>query len=307
MVLDDMELIWPVEDLLCLVDMLQARGASAVAATSRSHWRNLRPLLGAVRRAGDSASLSAEPSLQLQQALLSIEHLLSKEANRANQGLSAASMTWKAASDTLQTLEGTLHTEMRYIYWPDWELKPGKLVSKKGTWLKHTTQFSWQLPESEKYYLPLGIVMPVLQIGRVVDQEELGRHDWSIQHLRIWLKPSIMRSLEARRGSWFIYWPHWEDHGNIIIAGADTWLKRTTQMSGDLQPFELIYVPQGLQVRLAKQAENVEEEWEKYRHQHVHLHRKIALAAPPVTVTKDKYDIFVGQDAGDERGVGKLG
>merc|ERR1712048_743925 len=108
-----------------------------------------------------------------------------------------------------------------------------------------------------------------------------------------------VRTLESRRGVWFVYWPHWEDKGMAIVAMADTWLKRTTQMSGELQPFELIYVPKGLPVRLAREPSLVDEEWEKYRHQHVHLHRKIVLAAPPLTVKQDQYDIFAGQ--GDDR------
>merc|ERR1712066_250374 len=96
-------------------------------------------------------------------------------------------------------------------------------------------------------------------------------------------------------GVWFVYWPHFEEKGLNAVAVADTWLKRTTQMSGDLQPFELIYVPKGLTLRLSQEPLSVEEEWEKYRHQHVHLHRRVVLVAPPLTVKQDQYDIFVGQ------------
>ncbi|CAE8591005.1 unnamed protein product, partial [Polarella glacialis] len=137
----------------------------------------------------------------------------------------------------------------RYVYGPDWEVKPGKLVSKKGTWLKSSTHFSWELPEasgkSQKLYLPQGVSMPVVQIGKVTDSDELKRHEWVNQHLRVWMKPAIIRAVEARRGTWFVYWPHFEDNGLTIIATVDTWLKRSTQMSGELQPFELIYVPRG--------------------------------------------------------------
>merc|ERR1712012_676290 len=76
-------------------------------------------------------------------------------------------------------------------------------------------------------------------------------------------------------------------------------LKRTTQMSGDLQPFELIYMPKGLPVELLSDPCPVEEEWEKYRHQYVHLHRKIILTSVPLTVKQDQYQIFVGQ--GDDK------
>lgn len=137
--------------------------------------------------------------------------------------------------------------------------------------------------------------MPVLQLGKVLDATEIKRHEWAGQHLRVWIKPPIIQTLEARRGVWFIYWPHWEDKGSVIVPQADTWMKRTTQMSSELQPFELIYVPKGLPVQLTQEACAVSEEWEKYRHQHVHLHRKIVLASPPLLVKQDQYEIFVGQ------------
>ena len=35
----------------------------------------------------------------------------------------------------------------RYVYGPDWEIKPGKLVSRKGTWVKVTARYSWELAE----------------------------------------------------------------------------------------------------------------------------------------------------------------
>lgn len=210
--------------------------------------------------------------------------------------------TFESSVKALQALQSELHTEMRYVYGPDWEVKPGKLVSKKGTWLKTCTMFSWEIqegPNANKLYLPHGIVMPILQMGRVTDPKEKKRHEWSMQHLCVWLKPSITQTLEARRFCWFAYWPHWEDKGHVIVPATDTWLKRTTQMSGELQPFELIYVPKGLQVRLERRAEVVEEEWEKFRHAHVHLHRKVTLVMPVVTVKQDQFDIFVGHDDAD--------
>jgi hypothetical protein len=142
--------------------------------------------------------------------------------------------------------------------------------------------------------VPHGIIVPVLQIGRISDKTELKRHDWSNQHLNVWMKPAIIESLDARRGVWFVFSPHWEQQDFSIVANQDTWLKRSCQMSGELQPFELIYVTKGLSVQLRCPPETVEESWEKFRHPHVHQHRKITLAAPPLTVRQDKYDIYVG-------------
>merc|ERR1719221_386919 len=134
-----------------------------------------------------------------------------------------------------------------------------------------------------------------MQIGRVLDPAELKLHEWSNQHLRVWLKPSLVRTLETRRDVWFVYGPHFEGEGNVTVAVADTWLKRSCQMSGELQPFELIYVPKGLPLALSSPPEVVSEQWEKFRHAHVHQHRKVALAAPPRTLKQDKYDILFGQ------------
>merc|ERR1711874_20181 len=99
------------------------------------------------------------------------------------------------------------------------------------------TLFSWEIPAGEKLYLPEGIALPVMQIGRVADPLEINLHEWSTQHLRVWLKPSIVKTLEARRNVWFVYMPHFEGEGTVIVAAVDTWLKRSTQMSGELQPF----------------------------------------------------------------------
>ena len=30
---------------------------------------------------------------------------------------------------------------------------------------------------------------------------------------QVWLKPAIIKSLEARRNAWFVYWPHFEVWG----------------------------------------------------------------------------------------------
>lgn len=241
-------------------------------------------------------------ALQAQQTLAALDSVLARAAEVTGvQPGTPVSASWQSAWQNLQSLESGTHTECRYCYGPDWDVKPGKLVSRKGTWLKVNTRFSWELTDTQKLYLPQGVVMPVLQIGRVTDTAELKRHEWVGQHLRVWMKPTIVRTLEARRGSWFVYYPHFEDKGLTIIALADTWMKRTTQMSGEMEPFEMIYIPKGLPIHLASEPAIVEEEWEKFRHQHVHLHRRVLLASPPLTMKQDKYDIFVGQ--GDERWV----
>lgn len=143
--------------------------------------------------------------------------------------------------------------------------------------------------------MPHGVIMPVLQIGKITDQVEMKRHEWACLHHRVWVKPSIIQTLETRRGVWFIYGPHWEVIGNDVVANVDTWLKRSCQMSGDLQPFELIYVPKDLCVHLSREPEVVKEQWEKTRHPHVNQHRMVTLASMPLTVKQEKYDIFVGQ------------
>lgn len=202
----------------------------------------------------------------------------------------------------MTSLEAALNYEMRYVHGPDWELKPGRLITRKGTWLKKTTRFSWDIPHEEKLYVPEGVGLPILQIGRVTDPAELKLHEWSEQHLRVWLNPSITKKLEARRNVWFVYWPHWknsvgpfEGEGIAIAAAADTWLKRTTGMSGEMQPFELIYVPKGMVVNLSCDPEEVDEEWELSRHGHTHQHRKVRLTAQPTCMRRDKFDIFMGQ------------
>eukprot|EP00416_Gambierdiscus_australes_P015052 CAMPEP_0171057830 /NCGR_PEP_ID=MMETSP0766_2-20121228/2066_1 /TAXON_ID=439317 /ORGANISM="Gambierdiscus australes, Strain CAWD 149" /LENGTH=312 /DNA_ID=CAMNT_0011513019 /DNA_START=63 /DNA_END=1001 /DNA_ORIENTATION=+ len=289
--------LWPQDDWLRLLGLLQTHDVLTSTAVCTAVWLQLRAPAAIMRKVSTNPG-KYEHLLEAEQALARLE-LAMAQADQAMGTQGERTLTWESSSEALGALETSLHTEMRYVYGLDWEMKPGKLVSKKGTWLKTNTCFSWELNEGQKLYLPQGVVMPVLQIGKVVDPVELKRHDWVPQHLRVWMRPAIVRTLEARRGAWFIYWPHWEDKGLAVVALSDTWLKRTTQMSGELQPFELIYVPKGLPVRLAEEASVVNEEWEKHRHQHVHMHRKVMLAAAPLTVKQDQYDIFVGQ--GDAR------
>jgi len=290
--------VWPEEDMLRLLLLTSAAGGAALTMACTALSQQLAEPVKLLRKSemGEEGGMQA---LELQQSLRSLELAMEQADAHAAAGSSPASPapppTWQTAWEQLRSLEGSLQTEMRYVYGPDLEVKPGKLVSKKGTWLKKGTKFSWETPDAHKLYLPTGVVVPVLQIGQVADPVERKRHEWSSQHLRVWLKPAIIRSLEARRGVWFVYWPHFEDDGACIVATTDTWLKRSTQMSGELNPFELVYVPKGLPVRLARDPEIVDEQWEKFRHPHVHQHRKVTLASPPLTVKQDKYDVFIGQ------------
>jgi len=287
-----------------LLGLLQVSSVGCLLAASTALSRQLQAPAATMREcAGDPAKYMQ--ALQAQQALAALSGVLGRAADVTGGRPGApVSASWQSAWQSLQNLEMATHTECRYCYGPDWDIKPGKLVSRKGTWLKVNTRFSWELTDTQKLYLPQGVAMPVLQIGRVTDPVELKRHEWVAQHLRVWMKPAIVRTLEARQGAWFVYYPHFEDKGLLLIALADTWMKRTTQMSGELEPFEMIYVPKGLPIHIACEPAVVDEEWEKLRHQHVHLHRKIMLSSAPLTLKQDKYDIFVGQ--GDRRLIPEL-
>jgi hypothetical protein len=290
--------VWPADDSLRLLYLLTACSAAPLLAACHSLQRQFSDLVAIEKKATDE-SVEYRHSLEMRDAMQNLEHVLAESSHRADTAtggeITAAPPTLEGMLVELTHLEKSLHTEMRFIYGPDWDLAPGKLTSKKGTWVKPSTCFSWEIREDDKLYVPHGVVMPVLQIGRIFDPVELQRHDWGPQHLHVWVKEPIIKSLAARRGVWFIYGPHWEDNGLHITTLADTWLKRSCQMSGELQPFELIYVPKGLVVELKCPIELVEEQWEKFRHAHVHQHRRVTLARPPLTVKQDKYDIFVGQ------------
>mmetsp|Transcript_106995 Transcript_106995/g.300996 ORF Transcript_106995/g.300996 Transcript_106995/m.300996 type:complete len:311 (-) Transcript_106995:154-1086(-) len=296
---------WPETDTLRLLRFLGARGVARVLSASAALHRRLAGQAAQLRKceAEPAASASVLQEIELRDSLAAIEQLLAESS--AVLGDTVPS-TVAAACEQLLTLEALLHTEMRYVHAPDYEVKPGKLITKKGTWLKRTTRFSWEIPTMEKLYLPEGVAVPVLQFARVVDRAELELHDWSAQHVRVWLKPSVIEMLEARRDVWFIYWPHIEGDDLTIFATVDTWLKRSTQMSGELEPFELIYVPKGMAIHLSVAPEVVTEEWEKDRHPHVQQHRKVTLAAPPLTMRRDKYDIFLGQSPDDLEGIARL-
>ncbi|CAK0813625.1 unnamed protein product [Prorocentrum cordatum] len=218
--------VWPPGDCFRLVRLLEARCLAATAATCRSTSAQLQGALSGGARAieGGSTAQRSRTMLEAQQALADLDGALGEaEALRAppaGLGPRAAEpppLRWQSAWENLQLLEESLHTEMRYVYGPDWEMKPGKLVSLKGTWLKTNTRFSWELSGVQKLYLPQGVIMPVMQIGRVADRRELQRHEWVSQHLRVWMRPPIIRTLESRCDVWFVYWPHWQDQGVAIV------------------------------------------------------------------------------------------
>lgn len=283
---------WPENDIFRLLQLLGGAHAAPLVACSSALWRRLSgPAKLSQARAGEEA-------LDLSEAMTELQHLLEDVE------VAVGAPVPKAAEvcDVLSTLEVDLRTEMRYVHAPDWEMKPGRVISRKGTWLKKSTRFSWDITPEDKLYVPEGVAVPVLQIGRVTDQTELSRHEWADQHLLVWLKPPLLETLEARRNAWFVYWPHWaedvrpfEGEGLAIAASVDTWLKRSTGMSGELQPFELVYVPKGMTLTLSALPEQITEEWERRRHGHAQNHRKVHLASPPLTMRRDKFDILVGQ------------
>eukprot|EP00440_Ansanella_granifera_P022915 gb/GFBE01024886.1/.p1 GENE.gb/GFBE01024886.1/~~gb/GFBE01024886.1/.p1 ORF type:complete len:315 (+),score=65.82 gb/GFBE01024886.1/:1-945(+) len=299
---DANDLVWPQEDIVRLLSFLDARSLAPLLAANAALRRRFQEPIKALRSSEADPDCGAIEAWEMEQALSDLGSVL-EQADQVLGEDKASPTGWDATVKELESLEVNLRTEMWYVYGPDWEVKPGKLVSKKGTWLKKTARFSWELaeagPQKSKLYLPQGVVMPVLQIGKVVDQKELKLHEWVGQHLRVWMKPAIVRAIEARAGAWFVYWPHFEEKDHTIVAAMDTWLKRSCQMSGELQPFELIYLPRGLPLQLAGSPAVVDEEWETIRHQHVHLHRKVVLASPPLTMKQDQYDICVGQGDGE--------
>jgi len=295
--------LWPADDSLRLLYLLQACNAAPMMMACQSTSRQYGDLV-ALQRKAEAEPEKFQHVLEARAAVQNLDLALSEAqaglASPAAGGLMAAPSTLQSSLGELVDLEKALRTEKWYVYRPDWELKPGRLISKKGTWLKKSTRFSWEIAEQDKLYIPHGLCMPMLQIGGINDPIELRRHEWAGQHQLVWLTPAVVRTLEARCGVWFIFGPHWEALGNDvggteIVAAVDTWIKRSCQMSGELSPFEMMYVPEGLPLRLTCEPQDVEEEWEKNRHQHVHQHRKICLATLPLTVKQDKYDICVGQ------------
>lgn len=290
--------VWPAEDSLRLVCLLQACSSVPLLLACQSTRRQYSSLVD-LRRKAEADPDNFQAVLEARGALASLELALAdaEDSSAAPDAVSltAAPSTLESSLAQLTKMEKEMHVEMWYVYGHDWEPKPGRLISRKGTWLKKSTCFSWEISEEDKLYVPHGVSMPILQIGQVTSPAELERHEWTTQHRRVWVMPAIIRALEARRGVWFIFGPHWEVLGDDIVPAVDTWLKRSCQMSGELQPFEMVYMPKDVPVRLLGEPKIVVEEWEKSRHPHVQQHRRVTLAGQPLTVKQEKYDIFVGQ------------
>lgn len=303
--------VWPPEDKLRLLEMVgHASGVAPLLATCTKLWHQLWRSVGLLREC-QADERRSRAMLEAQAAFDSLEIVLNQTTRLVQMPILDAIVTkgidniampepqaWRSSVSLLDSLEVALHTSMRYVYSPDWEVRAGRMISKKGTWLKTTTKFSWEVSEpDEKIYIPQGVAMPVIQIGHVTDPEEIVRHDWTLQHLVVWLKPSIVETLKRRADTWYVYYPHfYQEDVLTITAQVDTWFKRSCQMSGEMQPFELIYVPRGVQIKLACPAEVVDEEWEKTRHGHIASHRKVTFASPPLKVRQGKYEIFVSQE-----------
>jgi hypothetical protein len=103
----------------------------------------------ALQREAGSGSPEAQQSLEMQDAIKKLEVALAETSKRTDKpggDLSVNPPTLQTALADLETLEQALSTEIRYVYGPDWDIAPGKLTSKKGTWIKPSTCFSWEIP-----------------------------------------------------------------------------------------------------------------------------------------------------------------
>jgi len=291
--------LWPQHDLIRLVGLLQVSGLGALLAACKDFSQNLQAPASAVRQSGANPE-DCDQILEAHRILAAMDDtLLQAEKLTAGQGeLSIADLedAERSVLEKINALEADLASVHCYCYSPDIDMAPGKLVARKGTWIKTSTRFSWELPEEDKFYVPQGMAVPIIQLGPVTDREEATRHDWAGQHLKIWMKPAVMKALEARRHTWFVYLPHFRDEGLSLLATSDSWIKRSAQLSGELDPFEMVYIPQGIRIQLAGPVQHVQEEWERDRHNNVYQHRKIVLARPLVTIKQDNFDIMVGHD-----------
>jgi len=199
--------------------------------------------------------------------------------------------------EELNRLERTL-CEMWYIYHPDWKIQGSSIVAEKGTWLKKSTKLSWDAAADEvMHYVPIKAVIPFLKISNVADAVERNRHQYSKIHRRLWVHPEVIKQLDDRLHCFYIYWPHWTlDVGGSsvsIIANQMTYLKRSTGMSWDLQPWEMILCVEGQRVVLAERPCAVTEAFEKNRHKYVHEHRRVRLDKAPRILRGEKYSVIV--------------
>jgi acylphosphatase len=76
-----------------------------------------------------------------------------------------------------------------YIYAPHWEVRTSNLIQcLETTFVKRTTQYSWELPEHEKREVHQGFQIRVSYPPAIVaDKKEKSRHKWTHLHRQIHL------------------------------------------------------------------------------------------------------------------------
>lgn len=197
-----------------------------------------------------------------------------RRLEQAGELATAAASASSAEVQALDPVDATIWKELEiwYVFAPDWEVRSHELQSKKGTWVKGTTAFSWEQTPSTKLYLAPGVVMPVATVANVIGEEKT-RHAWSEQHKRVWLKPAILKELWDLQNAWYFYAPHFAQRGDSLVALQDTFLKRTCQMSWDLRDFEKVAID-AHQIMYVSDVKTVTEPWEVKRHAHVDQHRR---------------------------------
>lgn len=295
--------VWPRTDFHRLISMLAVRDIGSMAATCSGLKRKFQGMTENVRGGGDELQLM----LSAEQLLSDVETLLAVGAEmEGDGGPESLPKAEDSASLDAKVFEATAvakEIEKAYIYLPDWQIKPNQIVAHKGSWIKVSTQFSWELQPQHKLYVPAGMAVPVLHTSRVRDAAERGRHEWTRHHSQIWITSKAAKALQARRGVWFVYAPCVEvDPQNPLVAKfkENSWIKRSCQLSGELELFELMCVPQGFRIYLRSPPSQVTEPWEMHRHAHTHLHLRLHLDTEPVTkpiiCDGEKYEFFLGQE-----------
>lgn len=290
--------IWPQKDFHRIVGFLQVSSIAAIAAVCKAMKKHTEMKMDKTQARPNNLQFLQE-NLEAEEILRNLSWL-SDEAKEKCGPLESETCLLQQLSRKQEENK----TVQAYVYIIDWEIKPGALFAKKGTWLKTSTRFSWELGVEDKLYVPTGLGVPILQVAKITDEVELKRHDWAANHMRVWVKPGIINKLRARRDVWFVYIPHFHEQDDVVVAVQDTWLKRTTQLSGEMDSFELVYVPKGLPIFLTKHPEPVGEPWEVKRHAHVHFHRTLHLDGRPLTTSiqdsqaegTTRYEIFIGQE-----------
>ncbi|CAE8675321.1 unnamed protein product, partial [Polarella glacialis] len=108
-------------DLLRLVHLLEVRSLGRLLSASSSLRRRFQAPVDALRREETEPGCGALEALELELALADLGQVLEDSRKvTCNTELDPAS-GWTKAVQNLQSLEGTMQTEMRYVYGPDWE------------------------------------------------------------------------------------------------------------------------------------------------------------------------------------------